>query len=51
MKDFLMMRLANFATKKCGREKHRMEAFIRFEQLKDGILLKLILILMFDFDN
>ncbi len=39
MKDFsneAVLQISQF-TKSVGREKHRMEAFIRFEQLKDGI--------------
>ena len=39
MKDFANDAVLQISqlTKNVGREKHRMEAFIRFEQLKDGI--------------
>jgi probable DNA metabolism protein len=39
MKDFANDNVLQISqlTKNVGREKHRMEAFIRFEQLKDGI--------------
>jgi len=39
MKDFANESVLQISqlTKNVGREKHRMEAFIRFEQLKDGI--------------
>ena len=39
MKDFANANVLQIVqlTKSVGREKHRMEAFIRFEQLKDGI--------------
>ena len=39
MKDFANEAVLQISqlTKNVGREKHRMEAFIRFEQLKDGI--------------